>query len=134
MTDEDDHDLTPCNQSPSLSASGGGMTWVEGHHRQTASGCYVELPHHDEMEELWKKHVHIVMQNSSNEGLLETFLSFGRLFKELKTKTSVMTQDAIVTLNKERNPFSQELVKRAADHFQHLNDILMTVSYYPYVW
>ena len=45
-----------------------------------------------------------------------------------------MSQDAIYTLNKEKSPFSQELIKLAADHFQELTDILSATTSFPYVW
>ena len=82
-----DHDLTPCNQSPSLSqllnwsgtgcSSGGGGS---GQQQQQQ----MKLLEQDEIEEAWKGHVHRVMQNASNDGLLRTFGAFEKLFKVMK--------------------------------------------------
>ena len=134
---DDEHDLTPCNQSPSLnlnwmeSSGGGGAFGAAGfdslslQQQQQMSG---------EMEEAWKRLVHSVMQNATNESLLETFVVFGKLFSELKTKTCVLSQDASATLSKDKSPLSQETMKSAADHFQTLHDILSSISFLSYVW
>ena len=64
--DMSDHDLTPCNMSPSLSQL---MTWNMGGAsasvvRPGSSGLL--LSHEtDEFEGLWKEHVHIIVQNVS---------------------------------------------------------------------
>lgn len=82
-----DHDLTPCNASPSPSqhlpwggaGSGtGGMVVARGHFEQ------------DEFEEMWKEHVHAVMQGSGvtteNHLLLKTFGIFASLFNVIAFK------------------------------------------------
>jgi hypothetical protein len=66
-----DHDLTPCNASPSISQL---LSWGGG---GAFSGRYLDQ---DEVEEVWKNHVGVLTQNSSNEVLLETFSVFGKLF------------------------------------------------------
>ncbi len=93
-TDDDlsDHDLTPCNASPSLSqlmnwGSGGGPGAADGVGGAGGGGRHFD----DDFEERWKEHVHSVMQkggaaeaaaahNDGNEKLLKTFDAFGKLF------------------------------------------------------
>ena len=68
--DMSDHDLTPCNMSPSLNQL---MTWNMGGAsasvvRPGSSGLL--LSHEtDEFEGLWKEHVHIIVQNVSHVSL-----------------------------------------------------------------
>jgi hypothetical protein len=91
-TDEDgemtDHDLTPCNASPSLSQL---LQW--GGMGGAAAGKFGD---HDEIEEVWKNHVHILTQNTSNEVLLETFSVFAKLFEVVRKFEIDIAQPLIV--------------------------------------
>ena len=72
--DVSDHDLTPCNMSPSLSQL---MTWNMGGAsassvRPGSSGLH--LSHEtDEFEGLWKEHVHIIVQQVNELSFLHTW-------------------------------------------------------------
>jgi hypothetical protein len=46
----------------------------------------------------------------------------------------MMSQDAIVTLNKEKSAINIDIVKTAADHFQDLTYILVDIHCCPFVW
>ena len=62
-----DHDLTPCNPSPSL-------------HQLMGWGIAGRPVDHDDIEEDWRNHVHNVTNDPNNEALLSTFVAFGKLF------------------------------------------------------
>ncbi len=89
-TDDDadmsDHDLTPCNASPSLPYSwpgGGGHQGASagtGPESGVAGGASGRLLEQEAVEDMWKAHVTVAMQNPSNEALMETFFAFGKLF------------------------------------------------------
>ncbi len=85
-TDDDgemtDHDLTPCNASPSLGYSWPGTAAAAG------GMIHGRVLEQEEVEEMWKAHVGLVMQNSSNEALMETFVAFGKLFNVRKNNYS----------------------------------------------
>ncbi len=56
--------------------------------------------------------------------------------QELRLKTCLLTQDAVISLGKERPSAAaqQELLKAASDNFQELNDVLSDVGQFPLVW
>ena len=122
-----DHDLTPCNPSPSFPVHG----WATLGGSGRGNGACLE---HDDIEEDWRNHVQNVTNDPTNETLLSTFVAFGKLFNELKDKTCVMTQDASVELTKENSTWNQELINAAAEHLQTLTDILSEDFKYPHVW
>ena len=108
-TDEEgelsDHDLTPCNASPNHSQLlhlGG----ADGSHMRGAAGRFLDQ---DEVEDVWKRHVHVLTQNASNEILLDTFLIFGELF-------NVSLPDRSVYINKTctKNYFCRSYALRPA--------------------
>ena len=125
--DNSDHDLTPCNPSPSLpgfwaSATGGGGG---------GGGRHID---DDDVEENWLCHVDKVTNEPTNYGLLSAFGAFSKLFEELKVKTCVITQDAAAELSKDRTSIGQDLVKLATDQLQVLTDILSDDYCFPHVW
>ena len=115
-----DHDLTPCNPSPSLPGfwSSAGARPID----------------HDDVEENWLMHIDKVTNEPTNYGLLSTFGAFAKLFEELKVKTCVITQDASVELSKDRTSIGEELVRLASDQLQVLTDILSDEYKFPHVW
>ena len=64
-----------------------------------------------------------------------TFVSFGKLFDELKAKTCVITQDSVVQLSREKcTSFSPILLATITEQLQNLTDILSEDIAYPHVW
>jgi len=122
-----DHDLTPCNPSPSFPLHG----WAALGGAGRGNGACID---HDDIEEDWRNHVQNVTNNPTNEMLLSTFVAFGKLFNELKDKVCVLTQDASVELTKEKSTWNQELIDTASEHLQTLTDILSEEFLYPHVW
>ena len=122
-----DHDLTPCNPSPSFPLHG----WAALGGAGRGSGTCLD---HDDIEEDWRNHVQNVTNDPTNETILSTFVAFGKLFNELKDKVCVLTQDASVELTKENSTWNQDLINTAADHLQTLTDILSEDFQYPHVW
>ncbi len=118
--DVSDHDLTPCNPSPNMSQL---MGWSEG-----------RIADKNEIEEGWRNHVQTVIEKANNVTILVTFVGFGKLFDDLKSKTCVITQDSAVELSKEKVAFSQDLVKTTTEQLQNLTDILSEDIPYPHVW
>ena len=88
----------------------------------------------DDIEEGWRNHVQKVIEEANNQTILITFVSFGKLFDELKNKTCVITQDSVVQLSKEKVAFSQDLVNITTEQLQNLTDILSEDIAYPHVW
>ena len=68
-----DHDLTPCNPSPSFPVHG----WAALSGAGRGSGACMD---HDDIEEDWRNHVQNVTNDPTNETLLSTFVAFGKLF------------------------------------------------------
>eukprot|EP00095_Tigriopus_kingsejongensis_P010905 maker-scaffold348_size200312-snap-gene-1.16 protein:Tk10905 transcript:maker-scaffold348_size200312-snap-gene-1.16-mRNA-1 annotation:"AT27402p" len=126
-----DHDLTPCNVSPSLSQL---LNWSTGSHGANGNEGENRLLEQDECEEHWKNHVQVVMQDPNNESLIFTFFAFARLFHELRLKTCLMSQDAVFSLSKEKSTFSLDSIKQASDQFQEVSDVLSEVTNFPHVW
>ena len=114
-----DHDLTPCNPSPNML-----IPW----------GISGRIADQNDIEEGWRAHVHKVNEEANNQSILVTFVSFGKLFDELKAKTCVITQDSVVQLSKEKAAFSPDLVRNIMDQLQNLTDILSEDISYPHVW
>ena len=114
-----DHDLTPCNPSPNLL-----IPW----------GISGRIADQNDIEEGWRAHVQKVNEEANNQSILVTFVSFGKLFDELKAKTCVITQDSVVQLSKEKSAFSPDLVRNIMDQLQNLTDILSEDISYPHVW
>ena len=114
-----DHDLTPCNPSPNLL-----IPW----------GLSGRIADQNDIEEGWRAHVQKVNEEANNQSILVTFVSFGKLFDELKAKTCVITQDSVVQLSKEKSAFSPDLVRNIMDQLQNLTDILSEDISYPHVW
>ncbi len=73
--DMSDHDLTPCNASPSLPYS-----WPHPGPEMGHCGGGGRVLEQEEVEDMWKAQVAAVMQNSTNEALMESFTAFGKLF------------------------------------------------------
>ena len=117
--DMSDHDLTPCNPSPNML-----MCW----------GMGGRIADQDDIEESWRAHVQKVNEEANNQSIMVTFVSFGKLFDELKAKTCVITQDSVVQLSKEKSAFSPDLVHNIMDQLQNLTDILSEDISYPHVW
>ena len=69
-----DHDLTPCNPSPSFPVHG----WAALSGASRGGGTCLD---HDDIEEDWKNHVQNVTNDPTNETLLATFVAFGKLFE-----------------------------------------------------
>ncbi len=46
----------------------------------------------------------------------------------------MISQDALLTLTKERAPFSQDLIKAATANLQQLSEILADVTFFPNIW
>ena len=88
----------------------------------------------DDIEDSWRTHVQKVTEEANNQNILVTFVSFGKLFDELKAKTCVITQDSVVELSKEKVAFSAELVVNITEQLQNLTDILSEDILYPHVW
>lgn len=118
--DVSDHDLTPCNPSPNMSQLIG---WGMG-----------RIADQDDIEEGWRNHVQKVIEEANNQSILMTFVSFGKLFDELKAKTCVITQDSVVQLSKDKVAFSPDLVMTITEQLQNLTDILSEDIAYPHVW
>lgn len=121
--DVSDHDLTPCNPSPNMSQLLGNWGGIGG-----------RLVNQDDIEDSWRAHVQKVLEDANNQTILVTFVSFGKLFDELKAKTCVITQDSVVQMSKEKVAFSPELVGVITDQLQNLTDILSEELNYPHVW
>ena len=68
-----DHDLTPCNPSPSFPVHG----WAALSGASRGGGTCID---HDDIEEDWRNHVQNVTNDPTNETLLATFVAFGKLF------------------------------------------------------
>ena len=68
-----DHDLTPCNPSPSFPLHG----WAALGGAGRGNGTCVD---HDDIEEDWRNHVQNVTNDPTNDMLLSTFVAFGKLF------------------------------------------------------
>ena len=100
-----DHDLTPCNPSPNML-----IPW----------GISGRIADQNDIEEGWRAHVHKVNEEANNQSILVTFVSFGKLFDELKSKTCVITQDSVVQLSREKsgNIFSPHLVTTITEQLQ----------------
>ena len=117
--DVSDHDLTPCNASPNMP-----HIWGLG-----------RIPDQDDIEEGWRNHVQKVNDEANNQNILMTFVSFGKLFDELKAKTCVITQDSVVQLSREKSTiFNPNLVMIITEQLQNLTDILSEDIAYPHVW
>ena len=112
-------DLTPCNASPSLSQL---LTW---------GGC--RRLERDSVEESWRQHVQTLMTTSSQENLLNTFSLFGRLFRDLRTKTVGLTEDSCSFLVRDGSSFSHQL-RGAVSQFESLLGVLGGVPECPHVW
>lgn len=112
-------DLTPCNASPSLSAL---LGW----------GACRRVERND-VEESWRQHVQTLMTSSSQANLLHTFALFGRLFRDLRTKTVGLTEDSCGFLIRDGSTFSQQL-RGAVSQFERLLAVLAGVPECPHVW
>ena len=68
----------------------------------------------------WRNHVQKVNDEANNQTILMSFVSFGKLFDELKSKTCVITQDSVVQLSREKsgNIFSPHLVTTITEQLQ----------------
>ena len=111
--------LTPCIPGPCML-----IPW----------GISGRIADQNDIEEGWRAHVHKVNEEANNQSILVTFVSFGKLFDELKAKTCVITQDSVVQLSKEKAAFSPDLVRNIMDQLQNLTDILSEDISYPHVW
>jgi len=118
-------DLTPCNPSPSLSQL---MAWTTSN---TGEGREME-----ELEERWRCHVQSLMQTSSQHNLLNTFSLFARLFRDVRSRTVVLTEDSCSFLSREApvQPVHSQLLGTALLQFRELLAILATVPDCPLVW
>jgi len=112
-------DLTPCNASPSLSQL---LSWT---------GCR-RLERND-VEESWRSHVQTLMTASSQANLLHTFALFGRLFRDLRSKTVGLTEDSCAFLVRDGSSFSHQL-RGAVAQFETLLGVLGGVPECPHVW
>jgi hypothetical protein len=112
-------DLTPCNASPSLSQL---LSWT---------GCR-RLERND-VEESWRGHVQTLMTASSQANLLHTFALFGRLFRDLRSKTVGLTEDSCAFLVRDGSSFSHQL-RGAVAQFETLLGVLGGVPECPHVW
>ena len=60
------------------------------------------------------------------------------LLQELRLKTCLLTQDAVMCLSKDKSNSKsgqqQELLKAVSDNLQELTDIVSEVACFPYVW
>lgn len=84
------------------------------------------MANQDDIEEGWKNHVQKVIEEANNQTILTTFVSFGKLFDELKAKTCVITQDSVVQLSKEKVAFSQDLVSITTEQLQVITVLLLS--------
>ena len=68
----------------------------------------------------WRNHVQKVNDEANNQTILMSFVSFGKLFDELKSKTCVITQDSVVQLSREKsgNIFNPNLVTTITEQLQ----------------
>ena len=60
------------------------------------------------------------------------------LFQELRLKTCLLTQDAVMSLAKDKSSNKsgqqQDLLKAVTENLQELTDIVSEVACFPYVW
>jgi len=112
-------DLTPCNASPSLS------------HLLSWNGC--RRIERNDVEESWRQHVQTLMTSSSQANLLHTFVLFGRLFRDLRTRTVGLTEDSCSFLVRDESSFSSQL-QGAVTQFESLLGVLAGVPECPHVW
>merc|ERR1711974_379824 len=109
-------DLTPCNASPSLSQL---LSWT---------GCR-RLERND-VEESWRSHVQTLMTASSQANLLHTFALFGRLFRDLRSKTVGLTEDSCAFLVRDGSSFSHQLRGAVAQFETLLADLTAILDAY----
>ena len=66
------------------------------------------------------------------------FIAVRIFFQELRLKTCLLTQDAVMSLAKDKSSTKsgqqQDLLKAVSDNLQELTDIVSEVACFPYVW
>ena len=87
----------------------------------------------NDVEESWRGHVQTLMTASSQANLLHTFALFGRLFRDLRSKTVGLTEDSCAFLVRDGSSFSHQL-RGAVAQFETLLGVLGGVPECPHVW
>ena len=87
----------------------------------------------NDVEESWRSHVQTLMTASSQANLLHTFALFGRLFRDLRSKTVGLTEDSCAFMVRDGSSFSHQL-RGAVAQFETLLGVLGGVPECPHVW